>query len=117
MALVSLMHPTQNGQTDIYAIDVQNPAQIVRLTQHASVDYEPAWSPDGRWVAFVTGRNDNYDIYLASADGSGTFPLLLTDAHELFPIWSLDGSQIMVNYMQGDFAPLGIMIIPVMEVK
>ena len=31
----------------------------------------PAWSPDGRWVAYVSDRTGEYEVYLRPADGSG----------------------------------------------
>jgi Tol biopolymer transport system component len=29
----------------------------------------PAWSPDGRWIAFDTTRNGNVEIYVISPEG------------------------------------------------
>ena len=42
--------------------------------QDERLDPQPAWSPDGRWVAFTqprTGRGGRSDIWLVRADGSG----------------------------------------------
>ncbi|MDD2284922.1 MAG: hypothetical protein PHQ11_05925, partial [Paludibacter sp.] len=35
------------------------------------IDYEPAWSPDGQWIAFYHGDTvpDKWGIYLISPDG------------------------------------------------
>jgi len=35
-------------------------------------DWAPAWSPDGRTIAFLSGRNNIYDIYAVNPDGSNT---------------------------------------------
>jgi Tol biopolymer transport system component len=37
----------------------------------AAPDDAPAWSPDGRKIAFVSDRDGTYDVYLMNADGSG----------------------------------------------
>ena len=37
-------------------------------------DGSPAWSPDGRRIAFYSERDGNADIYVMSADGSGVTP-------------------------------------------
>ena len=50
----------------------------------------PAWSPDGRKVAFV----GNSKIYVANADGSGQRRLTRNTAQELSPAWSPDGRRI-----------------------
>ena len=74
---------------------ITNPANVTRLTWHAALDYAPAWSPDGRWIAFSTDRNDSFDLYLAAPDGSGVLPLVTSDLDEYFPTWSPDGRWIV----------------------
>jgi Tol biopolymer transport system component len=41
------------------------------LTDGESDDADPAWSPDGKKVVFVSDRDGNAEIYVANADGSG----------------------------------------------
>jgi TolB protein len=36
----------------------------VNLTKHPSQDTAPAWTPDGKKLAFVSTRNGGSDIYL-----------------------------------------------------
>ncbi|MDD2550559.1 MAG: DPP IV N-terminal domain-containing protein [Bacteroidales bacterium] len=35
----------------------------------STIDSEPAWSPDGQWIAFVHSSMPNHGIYLISPDG------------------------------------------------
>ena len=46
-------------------------------------------------IAFVTNRNGNYDVYTATADGTGT-PLQITSdpGTDFVPAWSPDGTKI-----------------------
>src|SRR5688572_21076023 len=39
------------------------------LTQHIETDAYPLYSPDGKWVAFSSKRNGNWDIFVIPADG------------------------------------------------
>ena len=41
-----------------------------RLTGRSLVNRSPAWSPDGRTIAFDSNRAGNYEIYVMNVDGS-----------------------------------------------
>ena len=56
--------------------------------------YDPAWSPDGRWLVFVSNCEGNPEIYRTGRDGSGTTRLTRTSGAEHTPRWSPDGSRI-----------------------
>jgi Tol biopolymer transport system component len=55
---------------------------------------EPAFSPDGTRIAFASGRDGSFDIYVMNADGTGTQRLTSTGANDQQPSWSPDGTQI-----------------------
>ncbi len=65
-------------------------------------DTAPAWSPDGRRIAFWSDRDDvgnagNGDIYLVDADGGGEHRLTRTPTDELSFDWSPDGDRLVVS--------------------
>src|SRR4029079_11599203 len=41
------------------------------LLSPPDVDYDPAWSADGAWIALTSERNGSADIYRVHPDGSG----------------------------------------------
>jgi TolB protein len=64
----------------------------------------PAWSPDGRRIAFASARDGNSEIYVMNADGSS--PVRLTEHPEQddFPAWSRDGRRLaFVSERDGKF--------------
>ena len=73
---------------------------VVRLTDHSGPDWGPAWSPDGRWIAFASGRDYpdayNYDLYIVGADGSDLRRLTTTGKMGGF-LWDLSSGRIAVQ--------------------
>jgi len=46
-----------------------------RLTNNRYYDYNPAWSPDGKKIAFLSQRNGSTDIYLVEKDGNQQYQI------------------------------------------
>jgi TolB protein len=66
-----------------------------RLTRgNAFQSAPPAWSPDGRRIAFASERDGNAEIYVVNADGTGQRNLTRDPGYEGDPAWSPDGRKI-----------------------
>jgi Tol biopolymer transport system component len=61
---------------------------------HYRSDSAPAWSPDGRRVAFASDRAGNAEVYVMNADGSGQRNLTHSPGFDSDPVWSPDGRKI-----------------------
>jgi Tol biopolymer transport system component len=82
----------------IYTLAMDGSSGPVQLTNRKiGSDADPAWSPDGTMIAFRRrGADDNFDVYLMRADGSGVRPIATGPAREEKPAWSPDGNQLMI---------------------
>ena len=81
-------------QIFIMGVDGTNPTRLTSLPDGAC---QPAWSPDGTKIAFVTPCNRKADqyaraaIYVMNADGSSIQPLITKAGGVFDPDWSAQG--------------------------
>ncbi|MBI1826796.1 MAG: PD40 domain-containing protein [Planctomycetes bacterium] len=69
-----------------------------QLTNDIYKDRGPAWSPDGKRLAFYSDRSGKYEIWTINFDGSNLTQLSrTTDSSITFPRWSRDGSRLFFS--------------------
>jgi Tol biopolymer transport system component len=78
---------------DVFVMNADGSGQR-NLSRHRADDSSPAWSPDGRKIAFVSRRDGGAEIYVVQADGSGLRRLTRSPYREFAPAWSHDGRKI-----------------------
>lgn len=67
-----------------------------QLTDSPQPDYDPVWSPTGEWIAFVSERTGNDEIWIVHPDGTGLKQLTKnTWEWDKHPSWSPDGKKIV----------------------
>lgn len=77
---------------------------LTRLTGGAWDDITPALSPDGRWLAFASSRNDYFDLYLLDLQTGQTTRLTDSPAYDASPSWSPDGLWLTYeSYLDDNF--------------
>ena len=80
----------RDGDPEIYVMDADG-NNLRRLTNDPSLDFGPAWSPDGSRIVFCSNREaGTFDIYMMDADG-GNQVRLTTSGNNSYPAWSPDG--------------------------
>jgi TolB protein len=101
------------GTANLWVLDV-NTRKARPLTSGHGGDFRPAWSPDGKWIAFSSDRESDLqpakgrwerlhlvDIYLVRPDGSG---LKRISEHGNFcgsPKWTQDSKNVITYCMSG----------------
>ena len=94
-----LAYTKRSRDTNIWRLPLRESgsgaAAATRLISSTRDDYNPQYSPDGKRIAFSSGRTGTYGIWLSDADGSNAAPLFVKEgAHSGTPRWSPDGRRI-----------------------
>ena len=61
------------------------------------MERDPAWSPDGKWVAYFSDESGEYQLFLKSPDGMGEPKKISLGTQPSFyyqPVWSPDSKKI-----------------------
>jgi len=100
--------PDANNNSDIFAVDLHG--EVRQITATRGCEYEPAWSPDGKWIAYTATRRDvttidsvaeDTHIWMISASGSNSRELTAAqDRRARNPRWTRDGNSVL--YLAGD---------------
>jgi len=97
-SIIWLVRPDGSGATPLTA---QRP-QDAKLESYAEHD-QPAWSPDGKQIAFVSGPTNAREIWIVNADGTGLRRVIrlpqIVDRPRIVdhPSFSPDGRQIVFS--------------------
>jgi Tol biopolymer transport system component len=114
--LVVRRHPRGEGGSSLFeqwglylrTLDGSFERPLLLDAEHEMNTHSPAFSPDGRWVAFVDSRNHVYKV-----PTSGGPPVRLTSGTRprSMPTWSPDGSQIAFGVAPGPNAERGLWVV------
>lgn len=93
---VSGLDPESRQQTTNLWLVPTRPGKARQLTGGNTSDYSPAWSPDGRWIAFVSRRGDDKQpqIYIIPVDGGEARRITNVPTGAMAPKWFPDSQRI-----------------------
>ncbi len=81
---------------DIWSVPAKNGSPRNHTRTSAVAERDPAWSPDGKSIAYVSDATGEYELYMIQADGKSA-PKMLTSGGKGFkfnPTWSPDSKSI-----------------------
>ena len=67
---------------------------LTNRTNNPADDSTPAFSPDGKLIAFTSSRDGRQQIYVMNADGTGLRRVSQSTVNDWSPAWSQDGNWI-----------------------
>jgi dipeptidyl aminopeptidase/acylaminoacyl peptidase len=94
--------PDANNNSDIFTVDLEG--RVRRLTSTKGSEFEPAWSPDGRWIAHTATTREvttidsiaeDAHVWVVDSDGGGRREVSgALDRRARSPRWSGDAATI-----------------------
>ncbi len=90
---------TYDRRRHLFVVDLES-GEVRQVTDGDWDDTQPAWSPDGRSLAFVSARHEDReydtqsDLWVVAAEGGEPRQVTPTAGARRAPSWSPDGAQI-----------------------
>jgi len=94
---VYLARYTGDKNTDIYEYSLGSGASLEmpkEITSHSSIETEPALSPDGKMLAYVSDRTGAPQIYLMDLNSKKATRISKEGGYNTSPAWSPDSSMV-----------------------
>lgn len=85
---IALVGRKSATDTQIYVAPVATAGDARALTSGAKRSDQPAWSPDGKHLVYVSEHRGEADLYLMRADGSGQTQLTNAVGADWLPRWA-----------------------------
>lgn len=91
--LAFITHEAPTGEVNVFAgntirlVDVSTGEERLLLTDGGVGDIDPAWSPDGKQLVFVSTRSGASEVWLVSIDGTNLRQLTTQKQQIRFPFW------------------------------
>jgi TolB protein len=87
-----------SGDWDIHMMNADGSDKVPLIVKFNVLVYPPAWSPDGRYLAFVASSGEgNREIYLWDFEEEKLIRLTNNDFREGSPSWSPDGQWLVFS--------------------
>jgi len=83
--------------SNIYIVNLEN-NKIIQFTRGEHSDRRPKWSPDMKYLAFISNREDKNRIWIIPTDGGEGYPITETDGSFAFYNWSPDSRYIAYSF-------------------
>ena len=81
---------------DVFSVPAKNGPTRNLTRSPGTHERDAGWSPDGRWIAYISDRSGEDELWLRAQDGSGSERPLTSngDTYKYQPQWSPDSKQL-----------------------
>ncbi|MBM3811281.1 MAG: biopolymer transporter Tol [Acidimicrobiia bacterium] len=79
---------------EIFTIATER-GEVQRVTDSFWRDQNPSWSPDGKWIAFISDRSGREEVWIADERGRGLKQLSDADCTKGALVWAPDSKSLL----------------------
>ncbi len=94
--ILAFSESSQRG-LDIWMLAMEGGRDPVRFLATSSDEAAPRFSPDGRWLAYISNESGRYEVYVQSYPGPGGRWTISTQGGTE-PVWSADGRELFYRH-------------------
>ncbi len=100
---------------DVHLVDLEQKRKVIRLTSTPFHEASPAFSPDGKWLAFTSDESGRAEVYI-QAFQAGDFPKVvgerfLVSRHGAASLrWKRDGTELFCLGADGRFYAIPVQL-------
>ena len=81
---------------DLYTLPITG-GEATRITSGQAYDMQPAFSPDGKKLVFISDRNGSENVWISNADGTHARAVTTTERESyMSPTWAPDNEYVIV---------------------
>ena len=102
-----LMDRGNVGAADIWAVPLAEPDKAFPLVQTPFLDTSGFFSPDGRWVAYVSQQTGRFEVYVTQFPG-GAGRMQVSASGGTHPYWSADGRTLYYVTLDGELTAASV---------
>jgi dipeptidyl aminopeptidase/acylaminoacyl peptidase len=84
------------NRLDIVLLELATGKQVTLYGKPSTRSLSPSWSPDGKWIAFLSQETGREELYLIKPDGEGLHQLTKAGLDIFQYSWSPDSRQMLV---------------------
>jgi len=86
----------RRSQADIWIADFEGKREPRRFAFGPADEYAPRFSPDGRWIGFLSNRGGSVQVHRIRIDGGEAAPVTSFEGGVSFFDWNPDGGRLAV---------------------
>lgn len=86
-----------DARGDIFTVPAKEGITYNLTRTQGTREMYPVWSPDGKWISYISDKTGNYEIYLLDPKGKEK-TIQLTENHKVWktpPLWSPDSKKLL----------------------